>query len=160
MLIREFAQSDLARLTQLTIETFQAFYEGSFRPLVGDAVFDIQHGKWRDDYRQQVPGLHDPEQNKYVAVAEADSVIVGYVGWQADPFRGHGRIEILAVAEDHRRDHVGTVLCQHAFSELRGLGAKMVEIGTGGDAFHAPARGLYESLGCVKLPTAVYFRQL
>ncbi|MEV0529529.1 GNAT family N-acetyltransferase [Streptomyces sp. NPDC050439] len=127
---------------------------------MGDVVFDIQHGDWRDDYRRQVPGLHDPEQNKYVAVAETDGVIVGYVAWQADPLNGHGRIEILAVAADHRRDQVGTVLCRHAFSELRGLGARMVEIGTGGDAFHAPARGLYESLGCVKLPTAVYFRQL
>ncbi|MGW6024776.1 GNAT family N-acetyltransferase [Streptomyces sp. NPDC055214] len=147
-------------MIQLTIETFQAFYEESLRPLVGNVVFDIQHGNWRDDYRRQVPGLHDPEQNKYVAVAETDGVIVGYVAWQADPVHGHGRIEILAVAADHRRDQVGTALCRHAFSELRGLGAKMVEIGTGGDAFHAPARGLYESLGCVKLPTAVYYRQL
>lgn len=160
MLIRAFTHSDTARLTQLTIETFQVFYEGSFRPLVGDAVFDVQHGNWRDDYRRQVPGLHDPEQNKHVAVAEVDGVVVGYVGWQAEPLRGYGRVEMLVVAADHRRDHVGTALCHHAFSELRRLGVQMVEIGTGGDAFHAPARGLYESLGCVKLPTAVYYRRL
>jgi hypothetical protein len=43
---------------------------------------------------------------------------------------------------------------------MRREGAKMVEIGTGGDPFHATARSLYESLGCTKLPVAVYFREL
>ena len=38
MRIRSFLQHDLARLTELTIETFGPFYEGSFRPLVGEVV--------------------------------------------------------------------------------------------------------------------------
>ncbi|MFJ6853057.1 hypothetical protein ACIQM3_21460 [Streptomyces sp. NPDC091271] len=42
-----------------------------------------------------------------------------------------------------------------AFGEMRKLGAEVVEIGTGGDPFHAPARALYESLGCVHIPVAV-----
>lgn len=160
MLIREFDQADLPRLIELTIATFRQFFEESFRPLVGDAIFEIQHGNWRDDYRNEVPTLHDPEQHKYVAVAETADGIVGYVGWCAEPARRYGRVTMLAVAGEHRRDHVGTALCRHAFAELRRLGATMVEIGTGGDAFHAPARALYESLGCIKLPVAVYFRQL
>ena len=45
MLIRSYVQSDLARITELTIETFRPFYEDSFRPLVGEIVFAIQHGK-------------------------------------------------------------------------------------------------------------------
>ncbi|QEU90176.1 hypothetical protein [Streptomyces kanamyceticus] len=40
------------------------------------------------------------------------------------------------------------------------LGAEVVEIDTGGDRFHAPARALYEALGCTPLPRTVYFRQL
>jgi hypothetical protein len=43
---------------------------------------------------------------------------------------------------------------------MRAEHAEYVEIGTGGDDFHAPARAFYESLGCVKLPVAVYFREL
>ncbi|MFC8366469.1 MULTISPECIES: GNAT family N-acetyltransferase [unclassified Streptomyces] len=160
MLIRAFGRHDQARLVELTIDTFRPFYEDSFRPLVGEVVFANQHGDWREDYRKQVSELHDPELHKYVAVAEIGGALAGYVAWNVDPARHNGRIEILAVAPEHRRDHVGTRLCEHAFDEMRRLGAQVVEIGTGGDPFHAPARALYENLGCVRLPLAVYYRQL
>lgn len=160
MLIRPFTQHDQARLLELTIEVFRPFYEDSFRPLVGEAVFANQHGAWREDYRTQVAELHDPEQHKYVDVAEVDGGIAGYVGWSADLTRENGVITILAVGSSHRRNHVGRTLCEHAFAGMRALGAEVVQIGTGGDAFHAPARALYESLGCTPLPVAVYYRRL
>ena len=161
MLIRSYVHSDLSRLIELTIETFGPFYEDSFRPLVGELIFSIQHGNWRDDYHKQVAGLHDPDSFKYVAVAEEDDVLAGYVAWAVDPARPvHGTITILAVAAEHRREALGTALCEHAFDAMRAQGAEMVEIGTGGDDFHAPARAFYESLGCIKLPVAVYFRTL
>jgi ribosomal protein S18 acetylase RimI-like enzyme len=160
MLIRSYVHSDLSRLIELTIETFGPFYEDSFRPLVGELIFSIQHGNWRDDYRTQVAGLHDPDAHKYIAVGEEGDVLAGYVGWAVDPARRHGRITILAVAAGHRRENLGTALCEHAFAAMREQGAQMVEIGTGGDDFHAPARALYESLGCIQLPVAVYFRTL
>jgi ribosomal protein S18 acetylase RimI-like enzyme len=160
MLIRPYVHADLARLTQLTIDTFRPFYEDSFRPLVGETIFANQHGNWRDDYRKQVAELHDPAQRKYVAVGEASGIITGYVAWSIDPARRNGSITILAVAVDHRRGNVGTVLCEHAFDAMRQQGAEVVEIGTGGDDFHAPARALYESLGCIQLPVAVYYRKL
>lgn len=160
MFIRSYVDADLARLTELTIETFRPFYEDSFRPLVGEAIFANQHGDWRDDYRRQVAGLHDPGQHKYVAIAEQGGVLAGYVAWSVDPARRNGTVTILAVAAEHRRGSVGTALCEHAFDAMRELDAEVVEIGTGGDDFHAPARALYESLGCVQLPVAVYYREL
>jgi ribosomal protein S18 acetylase RimI-like enzyme len=160
MLIRSFTQQDLARLTELTIETFRPFYEDSFRPLVGEVVFANQHGNWRDDYRKQVAELHDPGQHRYVAIAETDGDIAGYVAWTVDPARRNATITIIAVTPAHRRHHVGTALCEHAFDAMRNLGAEVVEIGTGGDPFHAPARALYERLGCTQLPIAVYYKQL
>lgn len=160
MLIRSFLQHDLAPLTELTIETFRPFYEDSFRPVVGGFVFANQHGDWRDDYRRQVAELHDPGQHKYVAIAEIDGAIAGYVAWRIDPARRSGSITILAVSAEHRRQHAGTALCEHAFGELRTRGAEVAVIGTGGDRFHAPARALYERLGCTPFPVAVYYRQL
>jgi len=160
MLIRSYVQSDLPRLTELTIETFGPFYEDSFRPLVGELIFANQHGNWRDDYRKQVLGLHDPDDHKCVVVAEEDGVLAGYVAWAVKPDRRKGTVTILAVAAEHRRGSLGTELCEHAFDEMRTEGAEFVEIGTGGDDFHAPARAFYESLGCIKLPLAVYFRTL
>jgi len=160
MLIRSFVQPDLARLTQLTIDTFGPFYEDYFRPLVGEVVFANQHGDWRGDYRTQVAELHDPTHHRYVAVAEIDGSIAGYVAWNVDPARRNATLTHLAVASDRRRNHAGIALCEHAFGEMRALGAGVVEIGTGADPFHAPARALYEKLGCVQLPIAVYYRQL
>src|SRR6266487_4578368 len=115
MLIRSYVHSDLSRLIELTIETFGPFYEDSFSPLVGELIFSIQHGNWRDDYRKQVAGLHVPDSYRYVAVAEEDDVLAGYVGWAVDPARRHGTITMLAVAAEHRREALGTALCEHAF---------------------------------------------
>ncbi|MEU4834637.1 GNAT family N-acetyltransferase [Streptosporangium sp. NPDC023615] len=160
MLIRPFARHDLARLTELTIETFRPFYEDSFRPLVGEVVFANQHGDWRGDYRREVAGLHAPDRHMYVAVAEIGDAVAGYVAWSVDVARGNGTVSHLAVSAGHRRHRTGTALCEHAFDRMRALGAEVVEIGTGGDPFHAPARALYEKLGCVPLPVVVYYRRL
>ncbi|TDW83615.1 GNAT family N-acetyltransferase [Kribbella sp. VKM Ac-2566] len=160
MHIRSYVDADLARLIDLTIETFGPFYEESFRPLVGDLIFTRQHGDWRGDYRRQIAGLHDPAAHKYVAVAVADDVPAGYVAWHLDTARHRATVELLAVAREHRRSNIATALCEHAFAAMRAEGAEYVEIGTGGDDFHAPARAFYESLGCVQLPVAVYFREL
>lgn len=160
MLIRAFTQHDLAPLTELTIDTFRPFYEESFRPLMGEAVFAVQHGNWRDDYHKQVAELHAPERHSHVAIAEVEDTIAGYVAWSVDPARKKGEVTILAVSSQHRRHHVGTALCEHAFDQMRAFGTEVVEIGTGGDQFHAPARALYEALGCTPHPLTVYFRQL
>ena len=162
MNIRPCHPRDLTALTELTIATFGPFYENHFRPLAGEAIFQHQHGRWADDYRAQVPALHDPAANKQVAVAEtSDGAIVGYVAWTVDPARRHGDVVLLAVAAGHRRDRIGTALCEHAFADMTERDVEVVTIGTGGtDSFHAPARALYESMGCVPVQVAVYFKQL
>ncbi|MGV9249409.1 GNAT family N-acetyltransferase [Streptomyces sp. NPDC003710] len=82
------------------------------------------------------------------------------MAWSVDPVGRKGSVTILAVSAKYRRHSVGTALCEHALEEMRALGAEVVEIGTGGDPFHAPARALYEKLGCTPLPAMVYFRRL
>jgi ribosomal protein S18 acetylase RimI-like enzyme len=160
--IRSYHPDDLNALTDLTIDTFGPFYENHFRPLVGEVIFHHQHGQWADDYRAQVPALHDPAAHKHVAVAEtSDGAVAGYIAWRVDPARRHGDIVILAAAAAHRRDHLGTALCEYAFDDMTRKNVEVVAVGTGGtDSFHAPARALYESMGCVPVHVAVYFRQL
>lgn len=160
MLIRSFDESDRASLIELTIETFRPLFEDVYPALFGEVIFANQCGNWREDYHAEVAGLHDPESHKFIAVAEVDDAIAGYTGWCVDVNSRDACIEILAVDPGHRRGHVGTALCEHAFAQMRALGAEMVEIRTGGDAFHTPARALYESLGCVPYPTAAYYREL
>lgn len=160
MFIRPFAATDEQPLLDLTLSVFEPFYEESFRPLMGELIFSVQHGSWREDYKSMVPGLHKPAHHQYVDVAEAEGCLAGYVGWSVEPLREHGTIGILAVAPAFRGAHVGRELCEHAMRGMKALGARIVEIGTGGDSFHAPARALYDSLGCTPIPVAVYFREL
>ncbi len=160
MLIRSPEQHDLARLTEVAIEAFGQFYEDAFRPVVGEVIFTRQHGQWREDYHTLLATLHAPQHHKYAAIADIGGVIAGFVGWEIDQSRERGRIRILAVDAHYRRGHLGTALCEHAFSHMSARGAVYVEIGTGGDPFHAPARALYESLGCIKWPWAAYLCEL
>lgn len=163
MLSRSFCAPDLPELIDLTIRTFRPFrpfHEDYVRDLFGDELFAHQHGHWEQDYRDQVPTLHDPARGRHVAVAEIDDEIVGDVAWGPDRRPASGEIGILAVVSGHRRDQIGRRLCIEAIDHMRGQGISVVGIGTGDDAFHTAARGLYESLGFTKVPTAGYLRRI
>jgi GNAT superfamily N-acetyltransferase len=160
MLIRTYEPRDQSPILQLTIATFEPFYENYFRTLMGEVVFAHQHGAWREDYATQLENLHRPDEGKHVAVCEVDGDLTGYVAWVVAPERRHGEIDILAVSTTGRGEGVGRALCEHAFAEMKGQGVNVVEIGTGADPFHRPARALYESLGCTPLPAVVYFKEL
>ena len=160
MNIRPFTDSDLTTLIDLTIETFRPFYEDYVHPLLGDAVFRHQHGQWEQDYREELPTLHDPAAGRRIAVAEVNGLIAGYVSWKTGLKPDHGEICILAVSPTYRRNQVGRGLCEYAIVEMKADGVKVVEIGTGDDAFHAAARGLYERLGFTKIPIAGYLKSV
>ena len=153
MNIRSYQPGDLNALIELTIATFGPFYENHFRPLVGEVIFRHQHGRWADDYRAQVPALHDPAAYKYWPLPRLvqEQSLATWPGRSIRP--GARRYRDPAVAETHRREHIGTALCDYAFSDMKEKDLEVVTIGTGGtDSFHGAARALYESLGCVPCP--------
>jgi ribosomal protein S18 acetylase RimI-like enzyme len=160
MHIRAFVNSDLQRLIDLTIETFRRFYEGYVHSLLGDDVFRHQHGQWEEDYRGEVPTLHDPAAGRHVAVAQIGETVMGYVSWRPGQRPHSGQIYLLAVSSSHRRQKLGRRLCSHAIQQMRADGVEVVEVGTGDDAFHAAAQALYESLGFIKIPTAGYLKKI
>lgn len=151
-------RTDLPTVLDITLEVFGPFYERSFRSMVTPEVFEHQHGSWAEDYRRQVPALLSPDQHKYIVLAEDQGEVVGYVAWHIDADRRHGEIAIVCVREGRRRRGIGRTLCERAIDSMRDHGVEVVQIGTGGDDFHAPARRLYESLGFNLVPVAVYLR--
>ncbi|MDQ0707577.1 ribosomal protein S18 acetylase RimI-like enzyme [Arthrobacter woluwensis] len=160
MHFRNSTPRDLSPLVDLTLRVFEPFYEQSFRPLLGETVYAVQHGSWRSDYRQELQSLLDPAPGEGFLVAEEDGIPLGYIAWHTDPVRGHGEITLLAVDAEHRGRGIARDLCEQALDRMRRSGARIVEISTGGDGFHAPARALYEELGCTAIPVAVYFKEL
>jgi len=147
MHIRSAQPADLPILLELTIGTFGPFFEESYAAIVGPVVFQNRHGNWRQDYAAQLARLHDPARGRHVAVAEIQGEIVGYVAWALTAEARHGVIDLLAVSEGSRQQGIGRALAEHAIAAAKAGGAEVVSIGTGGDAFHAPARRLYEALG-------------
>lgn len=158
--MRAFQPDDLPAATALTIGVFRPFYEDYVRDLLGPVVFTHQHGQWDQDYRDELPQLHDPAAGSHVAVAAAEGELVGLVSWRPGSRPASGEIYLLAVAPDGRRRGVGRALCEHAIAAMKETGIGFVGLGTGEDAFHAPARALYESLGFTKIPTVAYLKQV
>ena len=88
MLIRPFDESDLARLTEMTIETFRPVFEHVYPALLGDVIFANQWGNWRADYRHRESLACTTAQARQVRRGRwrsVDGAIVGYAGWRVDP---------------------------------------------------------------------------
>jgi ribosomal protein S18 acetylase RimI-like enzyme len=162
MHLRDCRQDDLPALVDLTIAAFRPLFETALPQALDPVVFAHDHGSWQDSYRRDVPALHDPAAQRFITLAEEDErggALLGYVGWQVHP-DGSGRLEMVAVHPDARRRGVGAALCRNVLDALRRQQVTVVHIGTGGDAFHAPARRLYESLGFTGYPVVDYTRAL
>jgi len=161
MLIRPFLEADVQTIVELTVETFRPFYEDDLRQMMGETLLAHHHSQWEQDYRVDVPTLHNPAVGHYVAVAEIDGAIAGYVSWRPDELAGSSRVHILAVSSLHRRRQVGRNLCLHAIARMKADGIEFVGVGTGGeDNFHAPARALYASLGLTRIPVSLTLANL
>lgn len=157
MHLRPLSAGDHQVVLDLLVETFAPFFDQYARPVLGGPVFEHQHGHWQHDYREELPFLQAPHLGRHAVVAQlADGAVTGLVAWRFDDRPRHGTIHLLAVDPGHRRRGTGRLLCEHAIAHLRAGGVEVVEVGTGGDPFHAPARALYEALGLTRIPTAVY----
>lgn len=157
MHIRPLQVDDHPSATELLVQAFGPFFDGYARGLLGEQIFQHQHGRWEQDCRDEVATLHDPCAGRHASVATvSDGTLSGVVSWRFDPRRGHGEIYLLAVSPVSRRQGIGRRLCEHAIGHLRAGGVEVVQISTGGDPFHAPARALYEQLGFTHVSVSVY----
>ncbi len=160
MFITSAKPSDVPKLVEIAIETFRPYFEDFVHPLLGDELFKLQHENWRLDYERDIPTLVAPDEGRHTAIAQRDQDIAGFVSWTIGGKPHHGEIYLLAVLPSFRRLDVARFLCEHAIGAMKSDGVEVVDIGTGDDAFHAPARALYESLGFTKIPTAAYLKRI
>lgn len=158
MHIRDCTTSDIPALIDLTLATFRPLFTGSLIDLRPE-VTEHDHARWEDDYRTEVPSLFAPGEDRFITLAEEDGQVLGYVGWNVTN-KTSGRLEMVAVHPDARRLGVARLLCTSVITQLQQRGVFVVHIGTGGDAFHAPTRALYESLGFIPYPTVDYARTI
>ena len=126
MTIRPFRDEDLARVQQITVE--------SFEPVSIDRNIERDFGRvagrdWKQRKARDV--ATDCEvQPEGVFVAEEDGVVIGYITTRLDRVNGIGRIPNLAVDADYRGRSVGSDLIRHALAWMREQGMAMAKIET------------------------------
>lgn len=87
----------------------------------------------------------------------ADDVAVGFIVLQQDKDESLGVVEMIAVHPDHQRQGYARALMEFAIQRLRDQGLALINVGTGGDPGHAPARALYEAVGSTGVPLVAYY---
>ena len=155
--IRSFDGSDLEEIVNVSLLAWEPVFD-SFKQLLGSEIYSFLYPNWRESQAEGVKAICRDSERVSVLVAELREKIVGFLAYQ---IKGQtGEVELLAVHPDHQGLGIGTELNNRALEEMKAAGIVMVEIGTGGDESHAPARRSYEKAGYTSLPLVRYYKHL
>lgn len=157
--IRAFKDQDLDRIVELSLSAWAPIF-ASFRRVLGDPLYHLAYPDWPDSQARAVRATCTSSETQ-VWVATLDKQLVGFVASQIkldrDPLTAE--IEMIAVDPSTQRAGIATQLLEHATNHLHENGVFLVEIATGGESAHIPARRLYEKAGFRALPLARYYRR-
>ncbi|MGA8113880.1 MAG: GNAT family N-acetyltransferase [Actinocatenispora sp.] len=156
--IRALETGDIDTVVEFSLRAWRPVFE-SFAQVLGSRIHQRLYPDWLTSQAKAVEDTcRDPD--AHVWVAQDDGRPVGFVAvvYHDNPRRGE--IDMLAVDPDHQRGGLGVALTSYAVDRIGEAGAVLVEIGTGGDPGHAPARRTYEKAGFTALPLVRYYKAL
>jgi ribosomal protein S18 acetylase RimI-like enzyme len=158
--LRAFEPDDLPTLQQVRAAAFAPIFD-SFRKHVGPAIAAIALAQSEAEQARLLGTCCSAGSGQAILVATLDGRIVGFVVYSVDAERKLGEIGLNAVDPDHAGRGIGTAMYDHVLAAMRALGAEAVEVGTGGDPSHAPARRAYEKAGFgPSIPSVTMYRLL
>ena len=155
--IRRYEESDLEAIVEFSLRAWQPVFE-SLRQVLGDAIFMRLHQpEWTAVQAEAVrSSCTSDERDVFVAIA--DGLPVGFAAVALNAFHERmGVVDIIAVDPRYQRRGIAKQLMERASEHMRAQG---MDIGTGGDPGHGPARALYEALGYTPLPGVRYLTLL
>ncbi|XVU22286.1 GNAT family N-acetyltransferase [Actinoplanes sp. CA-054009] len=156
--IRPLEPADLETVVDLSLRAWEPVFV-SFEKVLGSAIFN---GLYRPDWRSaQAASVRQhclADGAESFILATDDGAAAGFVVLRPDREESLGIIEMIAVHPGHQRRGHGRALMEFAIQRLSDQGFELVNVGTGGDPGHAPARALYEALGFTGLPLVNYYR--
>ena len=126
MPIRPFQPTDLARIQQITIESF----EGVSIDRNIETAFGVVAGRTWNERKSRNVTLDCEANPAGVFVATDGDDIIGYITTRVDRFSSIGQIPNLAVTEQGRGKGIGTSLIEHALAWFREQGLAMAKIET------------------------------
>jgi GNAT superfamily N-acetyltransferase len=133
----------------------------SLRQVLGDTIFERLHRPGWEAVQTEAVRATCTSEERAVFVAVADDRPVGFAAVALDAFHeGMGGVDMIAVDPAYQRRGIARRLMKRSVEHLRARGMDIAVVETGGDAGHAPARALYESLGYTALPVVRYLEPL
>jgi len=144
--IRPFAAADLPAMQQVRQAAFAPIFR-SFRQIVGEAIFPIAFAEADAEQARLLDSLCGAGSGHEVRVATLGGAVVGFVSFRIDARKQTGEIGLNAVHPDHAGRGIGTALYEDVLARMRARGVAVVEVSTGGDPSHAPARRAYAKAG-------------
>ncbi|MHB8995194.1 MAG: GNAT family N-acetyltransferase [Armatimonadota bacterium] len=159
-LIRPATAGDVAAAREIARLAWQPVY-AEFRRRVGDDIFQKLHADWEQNKMRQVSQAFDKHPG-CMLVTEVDGTIAAFITFFViNGAAGLGEIGNNAVHPDFQGRGLGRAQYQRVFEELRAQGCQLVQVTTGLDDAHAPARRAYEAAGFdIELPKITYMRKL
>ena len=155
--IRTSDDKDLDEIVEVSLLAWEPVFV-SFRKILGPEIYSFLYPNWQESQKEGVEAFCKDREKVRVLVAELGGRVVGFLAYQ---IRGQtGEVELLAVHPDYQSLGIGTELNNRALEEMKAAGVVMVEVGTGGDESHAPARRSYEKAGYTALPLVRYYKRL
>jgi GNAT superfamily N-acetyltransferase len=157
-IIRPQLDADIAAVVAFSLRAWQPVFESMARVL-GPRLNRLVCPDWTEGQARAVEEVCRDEKMT-VWVAEVDARPVGFVAvaFRDDP--NSAEIEMIAVDPDQQNRGIGSALLAHAFDWISAAGVQLVQLGTGGDPGHAPARHTYEKAGFTPLPLVRYYKEL
>ncbi|MEV6850056.1 GNAT family N-acetyltransferase [Actinoplanes sp. NPDC051411] len=155
--IRPLVPADLEAVITLSLQAWEPVFV-SFESILGSATFDLLYRPdWRTAQTASVRKRCLADGAESFILTTADGVVAGFVVLQQDQEESLGVIEMIAVHPEHQRRGYGRTLMKFAIQRLRDRGLELINVTTGGDPGHAPARALYEAVGFTALPLVNYY---
>jgi GNAT superfamily N-acetyltransferase len=158
--IRSLQAIDLDAIVEFSLRAWEPVFE-SLRQVLGDPIFDRLHKP--DWHSVQAEAIRSTCTNEDcdVFVAVVDDQPVGFAAVVLNAFHERmGVVDMIAVDPSYQRRGIATAPMDRSTTHMVDRGMDIAAVGTGGDAGHAPARGVYEALGYTALPGVRYLKLL
>jgi GNAT superfamily N-acetyltransferase len=159
VIVRQYVAADWDAVLDICIAAFTTIHEG-FERALGRELFQLVYPDWKASKEAYLRSLCESDGCETMLVGELQGSVAGFSHYEVDQEKSSGRLGLNAVHPRWQRHGVASSMYERVFQIMRGRGLKFVQVGTGGDAAHVPARAAYEKCGFSPIPVVNYFKQL
>ncbi len=153
--IRAFEHQDLSRLHVIRNAAYTPVFN-SFRSIVGENIAAVALSNAEREQGEFLDEICEEDSAHEVFVVEHDAEIIAFCSITCNQETKVGVIDLNAVHPDCQGKGVGTWMYEYALEQLRTVGMRVAEVGTGGDPSHASARRAYAKDGFGPVIPSVY----